>query len=95
MKKKETNYVECPPPDMEAINKALKQAEANRERKMEQETLPPRELDAQIIVECVDSHLIVWDSDKKRQLWSSGRIEAGAWERVFDALTSAIDKEGM
>lgn len=35
MKKKEPNYVECPPPDMEAINKALKQAEANRERIVE------------------------------------------------------------
>ena len=44
MKKKEPNYVECPPPNMEAINKALKEAEANRERKMNQRPIGLKEL---------------------------------------------------
>ena len=37
MKKKKTNYVESPPPDMEAINKALEEAEANQFRVREHE----------------------------------------------------------
>ena len=53
------------------------------------------ELDAKVILECRDGFITLWDANQTRQLWSCGRCEEGAWEKVFNALTDAIDKAPM